>query len=116
MDRHNSFLNLAEQAQSGSSSAQTHLRRKMEPEMMHIVRHALRDGRGRTPLDRRILDEARHAGLNADPAAAEDDGLIRKLAQLVCASVIGALRPRNDAPAAEDTACGNDAWLTRMPS
>jgi hypothetical protein len=111
MDRNqNSFASLADRVEAGDAGAPAQLRRELEPEMVRIVRRALRDGRGRTPLDRRILAEARHVGWHADLAAgAERERLIEELARCVCTSVLGGLRPRNDHPA-EETVCGNDAF------
>ncbi len=110
MDRfQNGFAKLADQVQSGDANAQIRLRRHLEPEMVRIVRRALRDGRGRTPLDRRILAEARQVGLQTNLAiGAERERLIGELAQSVCASVIGVLGPKKER-LAEETVCSSDA-------
>ena len=45
MDRsHNVFVKLAFRAESGNASAQSELRRKLQPELIHIVRRVLRGG------------------------------------------------------------------------
>ena len=53
----NVFGVLADRAKDGDFSAQTELRCKLEPEMVHIVRRVIQYGAGRSSMDRRILSE-----------------------------------------------------------
>lgn len=81
---HNVFVQLANQAETGDSSAQVELRRQLEPELVHIVRRVLGGGAGQSSVDRRIIAEAHRLGLNADRAAGvEGELLIRTVARTV---------------------------------
>jgi hypothetical protein len=91
----NIYAMLADRAEKGDSSAQGELRRKLEPELVHIVRRVVQSGAGHSSMDRRILAEARRIGLDAD-VAASDDGelLIRKVARCVSSLLLDGLRAK----------------------
>ena len=103
----NAFTMLADRAEMGDSSASHELRRKLEPEMIRIVRRVIRAGSGRSPMDRRILAEANRIGLDADRAASADgDLLIRKVALCVSSLFVDGLRARSvDRLPMEETVC-----------
>jgi hypothetical protein len=88
----NPFAMLADRAETGDSSAQSDLRRKLEPEMICIVRRVIQQGNAHTAMDRRILAEARRLGL--DTAGAEIDLLIRKVASSVSNLFVDRLRAK----------------------
>ena len=95
----NIFARLANQAVSGDSSAQSELRRQLEPEMVHIVRRVLREGPGHSSMDRRILAEARRLGLNAELAASTDgELLIRTVARAVSNLLVEGMRTKAKKP------------------
>jgi hypothetical protein len=102
--QHNGFADLAACVQHGDSAARVRLRQQMEQNMIHIVRRSLQAGAGTSALDRRILAEARRirqeTALNS---GADQERLIRIVAERLCASVIANLRP-----AAEDGHAGED--------
>ena len=108
MQRHeNMFTVLAVRVEEGDTGAQSELRRQLEPELVRIVRRVIRHGVGRTPVDRRILAEARRLGLDAASAqTAAGECLIRSVASSVGALLIAGLRPRAvDPHAIGDTIC-----------
>jgi hypothetical protein len=91
----NAFVLLADRTEAGDSFAQGELRRKLEPEMVRIVRRVVQHGAGRSSMDRRILAEADRVGLDAEAAAGADgELLIRKVARCVSALFVDGLRSR----------------------
>jgi hypothetical protein len=91
----NVFAMLADRAQEGDSSAQGELSCKLEPELVHIVRRVIQTGADHSSMDRRILDEARRVGLDADVARSEDgELLIRKVARCVSSLLLEGLRAK----------------------
>ncbi len=101
----NPFTKLAEQAERGDVAANVQLRRKLEPEIVHMVRCVIQDGRERTNLDRRILAEARRVGLRADLGSREErERLILKVAHRVCATVVSRLQKQPER-LADETVC-----------
>jgi hypothetical protein len=91
----NVFAMLADRAAEGDSSAQGELSRKLEPELVHIVRRVVQSGAGYSSMDRRILAEARRIGLDADAATSEDgELLIRRVARCVSALLLDGLRAK----------------------
>ena len=101
----NVFSTLAAKAQRGDATAKTQLHRQLEPQMLHIVRLVIREGRGRTALDRRILAEASRVGLSGKLQSPEErERLIRSVAQNLCSSVVSQLRTTTT-HASEDTVC-----------
>ena len=89
----NVFGTLADRAEVGDSNAQGELRRKLEPEIVRMVRRVVRNGAGQSSVDRCILAEASRVGLDARAAAsAEGEHLIRKVAQCVSSRFVEGLR------------------------
>jgi hypothetical protein len=82
----NAFAALVQQAGRGDAEARTQMERDLTP----IVRRVIQNGAGTSHLDRRILDEARHCEAGAQ---ADQDQLVRRVAQSLCLSVIAQLRP-----------------------
>ncbi len=102
----NSIVLLADQAKGGDSRAQGELRRKLESEMIHIVRRVMQCS-GRSSLDRRILAEAGRIGLDAKAAiCADGEHLMRKVAHCVSARFVeGMCSGPLDQGRIEDTVC-----------
>lgn len=101
----NPFVNLADRAERGDAIAKTQLRRQLEPELIHIVRRVIQEGRGRTMLDRRILAEASRVGLDVGVHSGEErERLLLVVAQRVCSTVVSRLRHADNQPA-EETVC-----------
>ena len=95
----NVFVTLANQAEAGDSSARLELHRHLEPEMVHIVRRVLRAGAGHSPVDRRILAEARRLGLNGEVAASADgELLIRTVARAISNLLVEGMRAKPKRP------------------
>lgn len=103
----NPYVVLADRAEGGDSSAQRELRRKLEPQLVHIVRRVVQEGAGRSPMDRRILVEADRIGLDAEAAAGADGAqLILKVARCVSALFVDGLCSRPlDRCRVEETVC-----------
>ena len=84
----NSFAKHADQARAGDRAAQSALKHQMEPAMARIVRRVVEIGALHSPLDARILAEARQVGLDARSAVGADgDRLVRQVAQRICSLV-----------------------------
>lgn len=91
----NVFAMLADRVEEGDSSAQGELSRKLEPELVHIVRRVVQSGAGHSSMDRRILAEARRVGLDADMAKSEGgEQLVRKVARCVSSLLLNGLRAK----------------------
>lgn len=84
---------LATRARHGDVGAGAQLRQELEPQMVRIVRRAVRAG-GDSPLARRITDAARRAMPLGPPQSADPDGLARRVAHSLCDAVLGQLQPR----------------------
>jgi len=99
------FSTLAAKVERGDLNARTQLHRQLAPEMVHIVRRVIQEGRGRTMLDRRILSEAKMLGLNAELESPEDrEDLIRLVAERLCTSVVSRLHTDED-HLSDETVC-----------
>ena len=93
---------LAARVTGGDGRAGSALRRRLEPQLVPIVRRAIRRDAVGTPLARRICALAREvAGGRGLPAA--DDRLVAEVARRLCESILANLRPGLPAggPAAE---------------
>ena len=98
----NPFSELASKAKRGDAAAQIAMRRQMESEMIRIVRRSLKDGKGTTPLDRRIHAEAERIGVDfAVHTSEEQEQIVHRIAKALCASVLSHLRPAPAPQAAE---------------
>ena len=108
MQRHeNQFTKLAARVQDDESGAGNELRHRLEPELVRIVRRVIRQGIGRSPVDRRILAEAHRLGLDAESAETDaGECLVRSVASSVSALLLARLRPHAvDSRAIGDTLC-----------
>ncbi|MBM3995675.1 MAG: hypothetical protein FJ303_16210 [Planctomycetes bacterium] len=95
----NIFSALMDRVQVGDKTAQLELRQKLEPEMVFIVRHVIEKGVGHSPMDRRILAEARRLGVHAGMIATTDgEALIRQIAECVSGLFIAGLQRKAAAP------------------
>jgi len=93
MNRFNNPFNaLADKAAQGDTTARNQLQRQLTPQMVHIVRCVIQEGRDRSSLDRRILAEADRVGLHAGLASSERERLILAVAVRLCSSVVARLR------------------------
>lgn len=108
----NLFASLSAKAERGDAEARRQLHRQLEPQVVHIVRRVLRDGAGRSPLDRRILVEATRLG-EADVTDSREarERLIHAVARRVCSSVIANL-PGEDERQADETVCNSGMRMT----
>ena len=102
---HNDLSELEARVSRGDSGAEGELLIKLEPQMVCMVRRALRSRPSETPLDRLIRAEIRRVTPWKDqPASPEEGGFVRQVAQRVCAAVIDRLRPhRPDSRSVHDT-------------
>jgi len=84
----------------GDPMAEGELLNELEPQMQCMVRRAMRTNRGNSPLERLIWMEInRLVPAPSQRPVFEDRGLVRQVAQRVCAAVIDRLRPSHwDAP------------------
>ncbi len=87
--------NLAARVRQGEQEAADRLHELIAPQMVHLVRRALRHGAGTSPLDQRILAEARQTlADNPDGAPAlaghppEGEALVRQVAQRLCDNLL----------------------------
>jgi hypothetical protein len=78
----------------GDAGAEGELLNRLEPQMVCMVRRALRTRPSSSPLDRLIRAEIRRVSPWKNDAPALPDGnLVLQVAQRVCAAVIDRLRP-----------------------
>ena len=86
------FRALAARVEQGDDAAVERLRQRLGPEMVHIVRRALRSGAAPTPLTRHIRAQAERLAPE-DPRAtpADRDGLVGSVAQSLCESILDRL-------------------------
>src|SRR5262249_757704 len=90
----NQLKELETRVSRGDPSAEGELLDELEPQMVFMVRRALRTSPGDSPLDRMIRKEIDR--LTPEPGqgrSLEERGLVRQIAQRVCAAMIDRLRP-----------------------
>ncbi|MBI1916876.1 MAG: hypothetical protein HYS12_19385 [Planctomycetes bacterium] len=81
--------NLAARVRQGEREAANRLHQLLAPQMVRLVRRALRQGAGSSPLDERILAEAQRAlEDNPDQRPPEGEALIRQVAQRLCDNLL----------------------------
>jgi hypothetical protein len=79
----------------GDAAAEGELLNRLEPQMVCMVRRALRSQPNATPLDRLIRAEINRLSLgNEQNPDLEDSRLARRVALRICATVIDRLRPK----------------------
>jgi hypothetical protein len=109
----NPFANLADKAARGDLAARNLLQRQLGPQMVHLVRCVVQEGRDRSALDRRILAEATRVGLHAGLASSDErERLIVAVAQRLCTSVISRLGAEGD-HRADDTVRASHSTASR---
>ncbi len=102
------LANLAARVRQGEREAADRLHQLIVPQMVRIVRRALRHGAGVSPLDQRILAEARQAlSDNPDQRSADGEGLVQRVAQRLCDNLL-----RRAPQAGAPTRCLLDTALT----
>jgi hypothetical protein len=103
--QNNNLSELEARVTRGDSRAEGELLSQLEPQMVCMVRRALRSRPSQSPLDRMIRAEIRHMNQSKNlPRSPEEGGLVRQVAQRVCAAVIDRLRPhRPDPRSIQDT-------------
>ena len=96
---HNDLSELEARVSRGESGAEGELLSKLEPQMVCMVRRALRSRPSESPLDRLIRAETRRVNPHKNQSASpEEGGFVRQVAQRVCAAVIDRLRPHQPDP------------------
>lgn len=102
---HNDLHDLEARVSQGDSRAEGELLNQLEPQMVCMVRRALRSKPSFSPLDRLIRAEIRRmTPWKEHQPSPEEGGLVRQVAQRVCAAVIDRLRPqRTDPRSVHDT-------------
>jgi hypothetical protein len=93
------FETLASRARRGDPEAGATLQRELEPQMVYIVRQALRDGDSPDPLTQRIRKEAQWINIRSclpgsEPPGHVVDQVARRLSQSVVANLTPAAQPR----------------------
>ncbi len=79
----------------GDAAAEGELLNRLEPQMVCMVRRAMRSQPNATPLDRLIRAEISRLSLgNEQNPDLEDGRLARRVAQRICATMIDRLRPK----------------------
>jgi hypothetical protein len=79
----------------GDTSAEGELLNRLEPQMLCMVRRAMRSRANATPLDRLIRAEINRLLPDHEQNPDKDDGrLAHRVAQRICATVIDRLRPK----------------------
>jgi hypothetical protein len=97
-DHRNDLHDLAARARQGDPQAARRLRELVAPQMVRIVRRALRAGAAATALERRILDVAESARRDPpDPRPNPGESLVRRVAGRLCDGLL------RDRPAAAGT-------------
>ena len=100
--------NLAARVRQGEREAAVRLHQLLAPQMVRLVRRALRHGAASSPLDQRILAEARRAlADNPDQRPPEGEVLVRQVAQRLCDNLL-----RRAPQAGAPTRCLVDTILT----
>jgi hypothetical protein len=101
---HNDLHDLEARVSRGDARAEGELLNRLEPQMVCMVRRALRSKPSASPIDRLIRAEIRRLTPWKQEQPLEEGGLVRQVAQRVCAAVIDRLRPsRPDPRSAHDT-------------
>jgi hypothetical protein len=100
--------NLAARVRQGEREAAEQLYELLAPQMIRFVRRTLRHGTGSSPLDQRILAEARRAlADNSDQRPPEGESLVQQVAQQLCDNLLRRV-PQAGAP----TRCLVDTIVT----
>ncbi len=95
----NDLSELEARVSRGDSRAEGELLNRLEPQMVCMVRRALRSRPSESPLDRLIRAEIRRmTPWKNQQTSPEEGGLVRQVAQRVCAAVIDRLRPHRPDP------------------
>jgi hypothetical protein len=88
------FETLATRVRRGDREAGATLQRELEPQLVYIVRQALRDGDNPDPLTQRIRKEAQWLAVgSSQPGAEPPELLIGQLAKRLSQSVVANLTP-----------------------
>jgi len=96
---HTDLHDLEARVSRGDSRAEGELLNRLEPQMVCMVRRALRSKPSASPLDRLIRAEIRRlTPWKQEQPQLEEGGLVRQVAQRVCAAVIDRLRPSRPDP------------------
>jgi hypothetical protein len=97
--KHCDLHDLEARVSRGDAGAEGELLSRLEPQMVCMVRRALRSKPSASPLDRIIRAEIRRlTPWQQEQPALEERGLVRQVAQRVCAAVIDRLRPTRPDP------------------
>jgi hypothetical protein len=97
--KNNNLSELEARVSRGDSGAEGELLDQLEPQMVCMVRRALRSKPSQSPLDRLIRAEIRRMTPWKDhQPSPEEGGLVRQVAQRVCAAFIDRLRPQRPDP------------------
>ncbi len=84
---------LAARARTGDAGAAVALRRELEPHMLHIVRRAMRSTTGPSAVTRRVWEALnRLSGGSADQPGTDSERLLHRVADDICASLLGRLQ------------------------
>jgi hypothetical protein len=99
---------LAVHVRADNPVAAAEMRRRLEPELVRMIRHTLQGGGGSPAVRRWIQAEVDRAlGEGGRDLAAERERLVGRVARALCQSVIDGLRPhRPGLRLAEETVCG----------
>jgi hypothetical protein len=81
---------LVARVRQGDTLALAEWHRECKPQMVRIVRRAMRAGNGSSPLGRRVLAEARHLEA-ASPAVMPRDQLVGHIARRLSDLIVGRL-------------------------
>jgi hypothetical protein len=93
------FETLASRVRRGDREAGATLQRELEPQLVYIVRQALRDGDSRDPLTQRIRKEAQWLDIGNCQAGCETpEQLIGQVAKRLSQSVVANLSPPTAQP------------------
>jgi len=79
---------LANRAGRGEQEAADQLRQLLAPQMVTIVRRALRVGQGVSALERRILAEAERVQADNPDRPLQGENLVQQVAQRVCDGLV----------------------------
>jgi|SRR5438093_13644912 len=97
--KNNDLHDLEARVSRGDAGAEGELLNRLEPQMVCMVRRALRSKPSASPLDRLIRAEIRRlTPWKHEQPPLEEGGLVRQVAQRVCAAVIDRLRPNRPDP------------------
>ena len=100
----NLYAQLAERVRQGDSEASTELSRQLEPQMVHMVRRALRHRTGNSPLERWAIQEANQLARNRRIYSTEvAEWLTSQVARNMCARFIDSLETGSTSATVWDT-------------